>query len=126
VKVRTTDGCLFEFDNRSTGWVCQLDGVEYRDAAEIVFDTDPDTWQLFEIDLGQVDYYGWPYQSQQLGNTPITFIAFSAYGNTTGNITMLADEIRLVPDPAMVILLVLGGLVLLGPQRRLPLGRRPV
>jgi len=105
VKVRTTSGMLFEFDDRSEGWVCYLDGLEYRDAAAIVFDTDPHTWQLFEIDLSQTDYFGWPYEARQLGSTPITGIEFSAYGNTIGTIDMLADDIWLVPEPATTTLL---------------------
>ena len=118
VRVRTTSGTLFEFDDRSEGWVCYLDGIEYRDAAEIVFDTDPHTWQLFEIDLSQTDYYSWPYQTRQLGNTPITGIEFSAHGNTSGAIAMLADNVRLVPEPATLGLLALGGMALICRHRK--------
>ena len=118
IKVRTTNGTLFEFDDRSEGWVCYLDDIEYRDAAEIVFDTDPHTWQLFEIDLSQTDYYGWPYQARQIGNTPITGIEFSAHGNTSGAIAMLADNVRLVPEPATLGLLALGGMALICRHRK--------
>lgn len=117
IKARAMDGTLFEFDDRSEGWTCYLDGVEYVDAADIVFDTDPQTWQLFEIDLSQVDYFGWPYQARQLGSTPISGIEFSAYGNTTGAIAMLADDIRLVPEPATLSLLALGGVALIRRRR---------
>ena len=123
VKVRTTTGTLFEFDDRGAGWVCYLDGVEHRDAAEIVFDTDPRSWQLFEIDLSQVDYFGWPHQARQLGDTPITSIEFSAYGNTTGTIAMSADDIRLVPEPALVGVLCVGALALLRRRRQRGLAR---
>lgn len=114
VKVSTVDGTLFEFDDRSTGWAYTLDGIEYSDSAEVFFDTDPFTWQLFEIDLSQVDYFGWPYQSRNIGSTPITSINFSPYGNTTGDINMYADNIMLypasvtIPEPSAIILALIG------------------
>ncbi len=116
LRVSTVDGTRFEFDDRSDGWVCYLDGVEYVDAAEVFFDTDPHTWQLFELDMSQVDYYGWPYQSRQLGSTPIESIAFDIYGSTTGRVDMMIDDVRLVshiPEPASLILFGVGGLTVL-------------
>lgn len=105
VKVSTIDGNIFEFDNRSEGWTCSVDGTNYIDAQEIFFDTDPDTWQLFEIDLSQTDYFGWPYQSHQIGDTPITRISLDTWKNTTGNALMVVDNVRLVPEPATICLL---------------------
>ena len=121
VKVRAMDGSLFEFDDRSVGWTCYLDGVEYVDAAEIVFDTNPQTWQMFEIDLSQVDYFGWPYQSRELGSQPVLSLEFSARGNAIGDVDMLVDEVCLViPEPSTLIVLVCG-IAELARQRR---GRR--
>ena len=117
IKVGTTDGTLFEFDDRSEGWVCYLDETEYTDASEIMFDVDPDTWQLFEIDLSQADYFGWPYQSRQIGDATITSLSFSPYGNTTGKIAMYVDDISLVPEPTTISLLGLG-VIALFPKRK--------
>jgi hypothetical protein len=105
IKVSTTEGTLFEFDDRSTGWICYLDEIEYLDTAEVVFDTNPDTWQLFKIDLSQTDYFGWPYQSRELGITPITSITLSSNGNSIGNTQMLADNVMIIPEPATIVIL---------------------
>jgi len=110
VKAQALDGALFEFDDRSIGWNYILDGVEYTDEAEVVFDTNPQTWQYFELNLSQTDYFGWPYQSRLLGDTAITSLNFSAYGNSTGAVNMLVDNISFmpitsaVPEPSSLIL----------------------
>jgi len=127
VKIFTLDGTLFEFDDRSDGWTCYLEGVEYVDAAEIVFDTNPETWQLFEIDLSQVDYSGWPYKSQLIDATPVTALTFSADGSSTSDIDMLADNVRFVPVvplPTTLALLGTGTLLLLKrPSHKDSIGR---
>ncbi len=112
LQVSTIDGTLFEFDDRSKGWSCYVDGTEYVDADEIVFDNDPNTWQLFEIDLSQTDYFGWPYQSRELGDSPITSIKFGNYGNTTGTSDMYVDNAKLIPEPATMALVALGGVMI--------------
>ena len=58
VRARATDGSLFEFDDRGPGWEFRIDGVSYVDVHEALFDDDPKTWQLFQIDLSQMDYAG--------------------------------------------------------------------
>lgn len=118
VRVLTLDGTLFEFDDRSEGWTCSIDGTSYTDAQEVFFDTDPDTWQLFEIDLSQTDYFGWPYQSRQIGDDPIIRISLDTWGNTTGDALMVVDNAKLIPEPATICLFSIGAALLLSCRRK--------
>jgi len=113
VRARATDGSFFEFDDRGPGWEFLIDGVSYVDAREALFDDDPETWQLFQIDLSQIDYAGWPIVEQQIGARAIEQVSFSPWRNTTGNIDILVDNVRLVPEPTMLVLLGVGCILML-------------
>lgn len=114
LRAHTVSGDLYEFDNRGAGWTYSIDGQVYQDTAEAVFDTDEQTWQLFELDLSQVDYY-WDNgnQPRYLGSSAIDSISFSGWDNTTGDIHIAVDDAMLVPEPTTAALLGLGSLLLI-------------
>lgn len=72
-------------------------------------DTDLDTWQKVQLDLTQTAYTGWPYIAHTYVPGADTIASIGLGTNPSGqSANVVIDNVRLIPEPALLSLLGLG------------------